>query len=270
MVNTESLPIKVLHITDMHLFEDVRGALGGIATDATFASVWAQVKARHGDARLIVSTGDIAQESVTSVYERASARFSELPVPVYAVPGNHDCVETLYSGGWWANDCAPHALAYSGWTVLFLNSAVPGKVYGSLGEAQLNWIGAQLKEAQERNDHVLICMHHHPVPMGCEWLDNLGVRDDEAFWRCVDAVNCVRGVLWGHVHQHFDQMRGDIRLMASPSTGFQFAARRDDFKLDEVNPGYRWLELNSDGSIESEIERLEGVTLKPDMSLTGY
>ena len=63
----------------------------------------------------------------------------------------------------------------------------------------------------------------------------------------------VRGVLWGHVHQELDLTRKGIRYMATPATCSQFLPGSDDFALDTRPPGYRTLQLSSDGSIHTEV-----------------
>ena len=69
----------------------------------------------------------------------------------------------------------------------------------------------------------------------------------------------MRGVLWGHIHQEVDQLRNNVRLLASPSTCVQFAPNNKDFKLDRLSPGYRWLQLHADGRVETALERVTAV-----------
>ena len=63
---------------------------------------------------------------------------------------------------------------------------------------------------------------------------------------------------WGHAHQALDVFRGAVRFMCTPSTAMQFRPRNDYFEVDERPPGYRVLELRTDGSIASEVVWLEG------------
>jgi Icc protein len=86
----------------------------------------------------------------------------------------------------------------------------------------------------------------------------------------VERYPGVRGVLWGHVHQQLDQYRGDIKLMASPSTCVQFAPGSDNFKADDQAPGYRWLELRSDGTINTGISRVLDAEFTVDLQSGGY
>jgi Icc protein len=72
------------------------------------------------------------------------------------------------------------------------------------------------------------------------------------------------------VHQEFRAVRDGLLLLASPSTCVQFAPGSDTFRLDERAPGLRWLELGADGSLETRVERVQGVALEYDRESTGY
>jgi Icc protein len=93
--------------------------------------------------------------------------------------------------------------------------------------------------------------------MGSRWLDGLGLRNADTFFEILDQFSQVRGVLWGHVHQASDRHRKGVRLMSSPSTCAQFLPNSDDFALDVRSPGFRWLDLNDNGRIDTEVVWLE-------------
>jgi len=37
-----------------------------------------------------------------------------------------------------------------------------------------------------------------------------------------------------------------------------------------IAPGYRWLQLNPDGSIDTKVSRVEGIEFEIDLSVKGY
>ena len=96
------------------------------------------------------------------------------------------------------------------------------------------------------------------------------VADADAFFAVLDRYPGVRGVLWGHVHQEIDRQRNGVRLLASPSTCVQFAAGCENFKADDQPPGYRWLELHSDGRIETAVSRVRDVHFNIELDSGGY
>jgi len=63
-------------------------------------------------------------------------------------------------------------------------------------------------------------------------------------------------VLGGHVHQAFERRRGDVLFLATPSTCAQFTPGTERCVMDMKPPGYRWLELQPDGTVRSEVRWL--------------
>jgi Icc protein len=98
----------------------------------------------------------------------------------------------------------------------------------------------------------------------------MAVDNASGFFSIVEKHPQVRGILWGHVHQEFDGMHRDIRLMSSPSTCIQFLPGSEDFAVDNATPGYRWLKLHPDGRIETGVERLAALPGDINMASNGY
>src|SRR5690606_15849754 len=86
--------------------------------------------------------------------------------------------------------------------------------------------------------------------------DGVALRDAPAFLEIVDANPSVRCVTWGHVHQESDRERNGVRYLSTPSTCAQFLPQSEFFALDSRPPGMRWLELQPDGAIVTEVEWL--------------
>jgi len=109
------------------------------------------------------------------------------------------------------------------------------------------------------------------VDINCKWLDEQRLKNAEAFFTIVDRHDNVRGILWGNIHQHIDQLRGGVQLMATPSTCIQFAPYSENFQLDNQSPGYRSLELHANGQIKTAVYRVEGYPVNIDLQdSTGY
>jgi Icc protein len=127
-----------------------------------------------------------------------------------------------------------------------------------------------LQSAQAQSLYTLVCLHHQPVTIGSNWLDEQMVRDADAFFAVLDQYVGVRAVLWGHVHQEIDRLRNGVRLLASPSTCVQFAAGSVNFKADDRPPGYRWLELHGDGRLETAVSRVWDTHFEVELDSGGY
>ena len=70
--------------------------------------------------------------------------------------------------------------------------------------------------------------------------------------------------------QQSDRIVDGIRMLSTPSTCVQFTPESEDFSVDMIAPGYRWLQLNPDGSIETKVSRVEGIEFEIDLSVKGY
>lgn len=257
----------LVQITDSHLFADPAGVLLGLPTDESLRAVVAQVCAEQSGVDLILATGDISQDASEVSYQRFSELVAPIRAPMRWLPGNHDDarVQRACSAG---QDWMQAVTDLPGWRIVLLDSAVPGKVHGYLEPGQLALLEQALGTAGER--HVLVCLHHHPVPTGSAWLDTIGLRNADDLFAVLDRYPVVRGLLWGHIHQEVDSVRKGVRLLATPSTCIQFAPHSQNFALDTRLPGYRWLRLCPDGQIETGVSRLHQLDYPVDYSGSGY
>jgi Icc protein len=101
-------------------------------------------------------------------------------------------------------------------------------------------------------------------------MEPIGLRNPEALFSVLERFPQAKALLWGHVHQDFDRTRDGLRLMASPSTCIQFAPNSEDFALDALAPGYRWLRLHDDGQLETGVSRVAADLFEVDLSGAGY
>src|SRR5690606_20318060 len=115
-----------------------------------------------------------------------------------------------------------------------------------------------------------ICFHHHPLSMGSRWIDTIGLHNADELLAIVRRHNNVRCVLWGHVHQESDQIIDGVRYLSTPSTCVQFMPGSDDFAIDTLAPGYRWLDLHPDGRVDTGVSRVEDIAFDIDYSVKGY
>jgi len=93
--------------------------------------------------------------------------------------------------------------------------------------------------------------------MASRWLDRVALENSEEFFSLLDRYDNVRAIVWGHVHQAYEGMRKNVRLLATPSTCAQFLPHADEFAVDRRPPAYRTLELRSDGSLLTEVVWVE-------------
>jgi Icc protein len=260
--------LRVLQITDTHLFADSSGCLLGLNTEQSLNAITEKVRAYHLPADLILATGDLVHDGTPAAYRRIFTHLENFGLPVYCLPGNHDeavtLQRTLNNGNIKYTEHAHHG----DWHFIFLDSTIADSEGAHLTPETLEMLDTHLQSAPD--SHTLVCLHHQPVPMGSRWLDTMAVDNPDDFFAVIDRHPQIRGILWGHVHQQYDGMHNEVRLMASPSTCVQFLPGSDDFAVDTANPGYRWLELYPDGRIETGVERIAVLPGNIDIASNGY
>ncbi len=242
--------IRLVQLTDTHLFGDPRQNLRGVATLPALNAVLACAAPQIEMAEAVLVTGDVVQDDAGG-YGHFVAALDQLGKPVLCVPGNHDDVELMRQ----ALARAPFQFCghadFGDWRIVLLDSVKPGEAGGHLSRAELARLEQSLKTAANR--HTLVCLHHHPVSMRSRWLDSVGLDNAAEFFEIIDKHANVRAISWGHVHQSFDETRNGVRLLATPSTCTQFMPLVEDFAIDTQPPGYRMLELGPDGSLRTEV-----------------
>ena len=265
-VSGESL--ELVQLTDTHLCRQPGGKLLGMDTDHSLQAVINLVKAERETVDAVLGTGDLSDQGAAESYQRLLGYFDQLTDQHFWLPGNHDDLAHMVAVGGSERLCSE--LRGAGWQILMLNSQIPGEVGGEMGADQLDLLDQALSAGSDQGLHTLVCLHHQPVAIGCDWLDEQMVADADRLLARIDSAPSVRGVLWGHVHQELAEQRGDVLLMSSPSTCVQFAPGQKLFKADDLAPGYRWLRLHPDGRIETAVSRVEGITFSVDLESSGY
>jgi Icc protein len=264
---TATDPVLLVQLTDSHLFAETEGTLLGMNTCQSLQQVIELVRMQQPQIDLMIASGDLSQDGTLESYQRFRDMTRQIDAPARWIPGNHDEPQVMAEAATQSQLLEP-VVDLGNWRITLLDSAVPGSVPGYLQGEQLQLLVRALSEAPER--HHLVCFHHHPVPIGCPWMEPIGLRNPEALFAVLDRFPQVRAVLWGHIHQEVDQLRNGVRLLASPSTCIQFEPGSEDFKVDDLAPGYRWLRLLPDGRLETGVERVTGFDFQVDYGSKGY
>lgn len=261
--------VRVVQLTDTHLGKVPGTTLLGMDTDHSLQAVIDLALAERATVDLLLATGDLSDHGAREAYQRLQGYFAQITDDSFWLPGNHDDRAAMAS-----QVNVPRRLSrrirVANWQIVMLDSQVPGEVGGELGTKELAALDEALAAAAAEGVYTLVCLHHQPVAIGCQWLDEQMVADADQFFTVLDRYTGVRAVLWGHVHQQIDRQRNGVMLMASPSTCVQFAPGSAGFKADAAAPGYRWLDLHQDGAIDTGVSRVRGVSFTVDLESGGY
>jgi len=263
----ENNSVTIIQITDSHLRKEPDGVLLGMNTRDSLDAVLDLVKAHCHQPDLVLATGDIAQDGSAGAYQCFDQKISAFSCPVIYFSGNHDDPAVMS-----ATINRPESFEKvwhsEYWKLIFLDSSVRSKVSGALAAEEIDLLRQTL--ATDKAKHTGICFHHHPVPVGSAWLDTIGLLNSAELFSVLDQFEQTRMLLWGHIHQEFDQYRNGVRLLATPSTCVQFKPESEEFAVDSLSPGYRWLTLMADGTINTGVERVEHIEFAIDLSSKGY
>lgn len=261
----ESASLHIVQITDCHLGAAPGTRLLDIDTDASLGAVLDLIRNRQRACDLLLATGDLSDHGSAAAYRRLHEATRDFG-PARWLPGNHDSAATL-NATLVGDDCIECVWRGSHWQIVMLDSAVPGEVGGHLAASELAALRALLESSPL---HTLIAVHHPVLPVGCAWLDQQRVANADALWALLAEFPQVRAVLCGHVHQPFDAIHRNVRVLCTPSTAWQFAPHSADYRVDMQPPGYRWLALHADGRIDTGIERVAADLFRADIQSTGY
>ena len=246
--------LRLVQITDCHLFATEDGLLGGINTLASLRAICGRIARRETGVDAILATGDLSQDGSTESYRLLAREFETLQLPVFCIPGNHDDAGAMDASLKGQNIRSERSISAGEWQILLLDSTVPGEVHGHVDEGELAAMRSALANSSEA--HVLIGLHHQAQDVGSRWIDAKGLPRNAELRAEIARHDRVRAVVWGHVHQEFRLRSGGIDWLATPSTCVQFAPASVDFATDALPPGYRVLDLLADGRVETRVERL--------------
>lgn len=243
--------LRVLHLTDPHLFAATDGSLRGTVTYKSLQAVLEHYADSDWQADLVLVTGDLIQDDSEGAYRHFADLLRLLELPVYCVPGNHDVRELMQA----VLDEPPFhycpAATLDDWLIIGLDSCVSGQAGGALSSSELARFDAEV--AASSSSHVMVCLHHPPVPMGSKWLDSVGLANGDEALQKFSAPGKVRLTVSGHVHQDYAAMHEGMLVVATPSTCSQFAAGSDEFAIADQPPAYRRIELQAGGTFGQQL-----------------
>ncbi len=263
-------PIRLVQITDTHLYGTASGTLLKMNTQRSLGHVIKLLRMEQPQLDFILATGDIAQDGSKDAYLYFLKCMQELNTPLTWVPGNHDDAAMMQELGE-QEDAYNKAVQINNWLILFLDSSVKGQVHGRISEQEYDFLKSALTAAESNDsiDHCLICLHHNPVKGNADWMRDIGLQQADVFFETLGQYKKAKSVVYGHVHQELDFQHKGIRCFCTPSTCIQFKPNVANFTLDESNPGYRSLALFADGRIDSQVHRIAN-DLGADLESTGY
>ena len=250
--------LHFLHITDCHLMDHRDDLFHQQNTRSNLQRVIQQSISSYPDIDFILITGDISQTGTPASYEVFKSIIGAIDIPIYAVPGNHDDPALLQRVIATSPDQSISIIHVKQYSLLLASSWVKDKHYGRISEQSLEQIEQQLKSSD--GGFNIIAIHHPPVVVGSQWLDNLGLKNGPELLKLVNASSAKSLIICGHVHQEINRELGQSGLLATPSTCHQFQPHCDSMqRINEASPAYRYVSISNGQMITTKIHYLNAI-----------
>lgn len=261
-------PLRIVQISDLHIFSNDTQALLGVKTRESLRSVIDLVLTDPNQPDMVLLTGDLSQDESEDSYLAVAEMINILRLPVYWIPGNHDDPKTMAKMYPRNNISNLKHIVLEHWHIILLDSKKPHAVEGFLDESQLRFMQHCLDMYPEH--HAIVIFHHQPIPVGCVWLDRLGLTNADEMWNIIGKYPRAKHILFGHVHQQNEGEKNGVKYFSPPSTCIQFKRNSENFALEELNQGYRWVDLYPDGTLKTGICRVAEYVGVFDAKSKGY
>jgi len=244
--------MKIIQFTDTHLVrpgellytldpaDQLRRAVGDVAR-------------RHGDADLVVITGDLCNDGDPRAYALLREVLAPLSCPVRLLLGNHD-ERTAFREAF-PDQPVDEAGFVQSWIdtpqgrLLFLDTNHPGHIGGRYCEARRGWLERALAGAGQAP--VTLFLHHPPFSSGLAHFRHIGLHDAEAVTGPLRAYpGGVRHIVFGHVHVPMAGTSADgFAYSSGQGSSHRFIAEPDEPApwWTGGNPCYRVLMLDETG-----------------------
>src|SRR5271166_1164704 len=190
----------------------------------------------------VLITGDLTECGRDDEYDMITEMLGRiLPMPVYAIPGNHDRREAFRCklGHLPGVSSDPTFVQYAvdahPVRLVMLDSVVPGAGHGMLCEDRLRFLEATL--AAQPTKPTLVALHHPPFVCGIAHMDAINLRNAEAFAGIIARHRQVERIVCGHHHRPVVARVAHAIATIAPSVSHQV-----EMTLDPSDPGAMVLE----------------------------
>jgi len=212
--------LRFVQISDSHIGFDKPA---NTDVTATLRAAIAKIKADPEPPAFVLHTGDLTHLSKPAEFDTLQQVLSDLSVPVFYVPGEHDVLEDdgksyLARFGKGTHGAGWHSFDHGGVHFIGLVNVVNLKAggLGTLGNEQLEWLEQDVKRLKSSTPIVVFA--HIPLwSVYPEW--GWGTDDSERALSYLRRFGSV-SVLNGHIHQVMHKVEGHVTFHTAMSTAF--------------------------------------------------
>jgi Icc protein len=174
---------------------------------------------------VVFLSGDVTNNFAMDEAELAAEILSDLTMPLYVVPGNHDDRRVL-AEVFGPEFCPLNTSGFVDYVIegfplriIALDTLHVGQSGGLVERTQLDWLRARLDEAPDQP--TVIFAHHPPLKLGLPETDQDGFVGAGELGDLIGGYANIERFLCGHVHLHTNTRWRGTAVTTSPSIGMQ-------------------------------------------------
>lgn len=206
--------LRILHISDTHLFGDGSLHYGMVDTLAALDRVLARASSL-GAVDLVAVSGDLSDDGSAESYRLLAGRIapwaSEHGAAVVCAMGNHDLRDGFES----VLGARETVVEVAGFRVVTVDTSVPGAGYGAVDAAALDRLRGVVDSPSAHG--TVVVLHHPPIPAASALLTALELQNPSGVLEAC-ASGDVRLVLAGHYHHAMSSVAEGIPVVVAPGT----------------------------------------------------
>jgi 3',5'-cyclic-AMP phosphodiesterase len=245
--------MKIIHFTDSHLVAPPQ-RLFEMDMAARLRGAVKSISEHHADAEFCVFTGDITHWGEPAAFDAFRAIMDALPVPWYAIPGNHDLRQAFCDSfpdmPTGLEGFVQYGLDTPRGRFLLLDTLDEGQAGGTLCDRRLNWLRGEITKADGQD--IYLFMHHAPMDVGIAGLDRIRLNNGEELGDLITAHTNIRHLFFGHLHRACHGSWRGIPFSTVKATAHQLAFTLDpDAPIisSREDPNYAVVLLSENGVI---------------------
>ena len=211
-------------ISDFHITTS-KGLISQLRTDDHLRVMVSHLNNLGETPAFVLCTGDLVDTGGAEEYDLLAEILSNLRMPYYFIPGNHDEREAMrqafpnhgYLSGhdgfmqYEIEDYEPRLIG--------LDTLVPGESGGRLCQRRISWLQDRLAEQPSRP--TILFMHHPPFRTGIFRMDKMGLEDPSGFAAVIAQNLQIEAILSGHLHRPISRKFANTIAMTAPATAHQ-------------------------------------------------
>lgn len=225
----------ILQISDTHIVAEGKLVSGRLETTDPLEKLVKRLstyRASIGDIDAVLVSGDISDDGSAESYQRFKWAMSELALPTYLIPGNHDAREPMRTA-FQADGYFPEQ-GYLNWSkqindvqLIGLDTLIEGQGGGMLAPETLAFLTSSLEHAG--GAPVLLALHHPPFKSDIKFMDDIGLKNITDLAHVLEAYSGELRLVCGHIHSLMIANVGKHIAVSAPSpcSTFDFDTREN-------------------------------------------